>query len=221
MVKDARQEDWQNGGFDFPDEDGFEWLDESDLRLLRASRLAPGYGSQILPLRPACTHRPQCLLKSQQSGWEVWAGARFDCLDYLEHFDVLLNLTGEPALEGHRVPLKGLEHWGKGAPPLEVILDWPDMRAVGLPSAFWTDLVRYLAENRTRMLAFCIGGHGRTGTAICCLMVVNGWTTKAAIEWVRKNYCRLAVESKEQEEYVRAVEEETRATLVEQAGRQH
>lgn len=220
MVKDAKHDDWQNGQFDFPDEDALEWFDEYDSRFLRSSWLQPGYGGQFLSLRPACTHRPQCLLQSRENDWEVWAGARFDCLDDLEHFDVLLNLTGESALEGHHVPLKGLEHWGKGAPPLEVILDWPDMRAVALPSAFWTDLARYLAENRTKMLVFCIGGHGRTGTAICCLMVVNGWTARAAIEWVRKNYCRHAVESKEQEEYIHAVEEETRSALAERVKRQ-
>lgn len=217
MVKHGRYDDSENGRFAFPEDDSLEWLDEWDLRFLRASQLQARYGGQS-PLRPACIHRPRCLLRSEPNGWEVWAGARFDCLESLEHFDVLLNLSGEPALEGHHVPLKGLEHWGKQAPPLEVILDWPDMRAVDLPAAFWTDLCQYLAKNRTRMLTFCVGGHGRTGTAICCLMVVNGWTSKAAIEWVRKNYCQQAVESKEQEEYICAIEEESQKALAEMTG---
>ncbi len=43
----------------------------------------------------------------------------------------------------------------------------------------------------------CIGGHGRTGLVISAI-VAEMKGKKDAIQWVRKNYCKKAVESKEQ-----------------------
>lgn len=45
----------------------------------------------------------------------------------------------------------------------------------------------------------CIGGHGRTGTAIACMAVLAGVKPKNAAKWVQNNYCSHAVESKKQE----------------------
>jgi hypothetical protein len=39
-----------------------------------------------------CTHKPQEVLKGE--GWSISAGRRFDCEDFLEDFDIVLNLTG-------------------------------------------------------------------------------------------------------------------------------
>lgn len=43
----------------------------------------------------------------------------------------------------------------------------------------------------------CIGGHGRTGTLLTAL-VAQATGEKAAIQWVRRNHCKKAVESSEQ-----------------------
>ena len=43
----------------------------------------------------------------------------------------------------------------------------------------------------------CIGGHGRTGTVISAI-VAELLEEKDAIQWVRKHYCKKAVESKAQ-----------------------
>jgi hypothetical protein len=43
----------------------------------------------------------------------------------------------------------------------------------------------------------CLGGHGRTGLVLAAL-VAQMTGRKNAIEWTRKNYCKSAVESKEQ-----------------------
>lgn len=52
----------------------------------------------------------------------------------------------------------------------------------------------------------CIGGHGRTGTALACLAVVGGaLTPQTAIDLVRDTYCFKAVETEEQEWLVEAV----------------
>ena len=47
----------------------------------------------------------------------------------------------------------------------------------------------------------CIGGHGRTGTIIAAI-VSKLCGLEDAITWVRKNYCKKAVESREQIEWL-------------------
>lgn len=48
----------------------------------------------------------------------------------------------------------------------------------------------------------CIGGHGRTGTALACMAVLAGLSPKAAVKFVRNKYCDHAVEAKAQEWYI-------------------
>ena len=44
----------------------------------------------------------------------------------------------------------------------------------------------------------CIGGHGRTGTALACMAVLAGVPFDEAPDWVRVNYCPEAGETDEQ-----------------------
>lgn len=48
----------------------------------------------------------------------------------------------------------------------------------------------------------CIGGHGRTGTALACAGVILGMEPEEAIKHVRTAYCKEAIESASQEWYV-------------------
>lgn len=65
-------------------------------------------------------------------------------------------------------------------------------------------LIKYAKEALAKGLtvhAGCIGGHGRTGTFLAALVKeVNG--TEDAITWVRENYCKKAVESSDQVEFL-------------------
>ena len=156
-------------------------------------------------LAPLCAHQPQCVLKSTEGGWSVFAGAGPDCISSMSRFDVLLNLTGESLFRRHTIPIPQLAQW-EGDNPMssrEIVLDWPDMGIVNLPRAFWMKLVEQLSLTNASMLVFCVGGHGRTGTAIASLMVACGWASADAIGWVRSHYCGRAIETDEQEQYIR------------------
>lgn len=82
-------------------------------------------------------------------------------------------------------------------------LRWPD---------FWLpgDRVRarevlYEAWERAltdRVEIACAGGHGRTGTALACLAVIDGAPGKQAVAFVRRHYDRHAVETPWQRLYV-------------------
>jgi protein-tyrosine phosphatase len=63
------------------------------------------------------------------------------------------------------------------------------------------------ARSRQRVEVGCLGGHGRTGTALACLAVLSGHSPGDAVNWVRANYCSDAVETPEQEAFVVAMDQ--------------
>ena len=86
-------------------------------------------------------------------------------------------------------------------------IDWPDF---GLPAdteAVVEALKAVLERARSgqNIEVGCIGGHGRTGTALACLAVLSGQPAVDAVAWVRSNYCVKAVETPEQEAFVAAL----------------
>lgn len=56
---------------------------------------------------------------------------------------------------------------------------------------------------RERVEIACGGGRGRTGTALACLAVLDGVPAEDAVDFVRRNYDRHAVETPWQRRYVR------------------
>jgi hypothetical protein len=85
-------------------------------------------------------------------------------------------------------------------------LDWPDFdvpRDVSQVTAALRSLLGP-AGGGQRVEMCCIGGHGRTGTALACLAILSGHPRQDAGAWVRANYCGDAVETAEQADFVTA-----------------
>ena len=81
---------------------------------------------------------------------------------------------------------------------------WPDF---GVPSdidGLRPSLQRLLDRARAGDLVElgCLGGHGRTGTALACLAVLAGTPADEAVDWVRATYCAQAVETDAQRTFV-------------------
>ena len=83
-------------------------------------------------------------------------------------------------------------------------LEWPDF---GVPEdaarvvvALRSLLDRARAQDRVEV--GCLGGHGRTGTALACLAILCGHPPDEAIAWTRANYCADAIETGEQGVFV-------------------
>jgi len=130
-----------------------------------------------------------------------------------ESFKLVLDCTGrakiqfEPAIQvrkGSRA-LQRIVDRAKLRPPQAIVtIDWPDF---GLPPAqpgFWLEIERW--RNGGKVLAVCMGGHGRSGTAIACLLAAGGIPSDEAIAMVRAQHCNSAVETDGQEAYVAMVE---------------
>jgi hypothetical protein len=78
-------------------------------------------------------------------------------------------------------------------------LTWPDMSAPRATLQFWFALWSRLPE---KTVIACVGGHGRTGTALVSLMIASGIDYYTALETVRKDHCKKAVETFAQEQYL-------------------
>jgi protein-tyrosine phosphatase len=80
---------------------------------------------------------------------------------------------------------------------------WPDFRVPADRIAAKDMLERaWTATATERVEIACGGGHGRTGTALGVLAVIDGVSPKDAVAYVRANYHARAVETPWQRRYV-------------------
>ena len=80
---------------------------------------------------------------------------------------------------------------------------WPDFALPTDPALLREALVELLArcgEERTEVA--CLGGTGRTGTALACLAVLDGVPPGEAVAFVRQGYRPKAIETKAQARFV-------------------
>lgn len=82
-------------------------------------------------------------------------------------------------------------------------LRWPDFRlpaieAEVLPAL--TEVWERAAAERVEIA--CAGGHGRTGTALACVAILDGVPAAMAVAFVREHYDPHAVETPRQRRYV-------------------
>jgi protein-tyrosine phosphatase len=86
-----------------------------------------------------------------------------------------------------------------------VIYPWPDLGVPTNPRTFKRAL-RWLLEQASegrRVEVGCAGGHGRTGTTLAALLVLQGVSAREAVRRVRRRYCGEAIESVQQADMVR------------------
>lgn len=85
-------------------------------------------------------------------------------------------------------------------------LKWPDFGVPERAEDVARALLSVLEEARVgrRVEIGCLGGHGRTGTALACLAILSGLPSAEALDWVRTSYCAHAVETPEQAAFVAA-----------------
>jgi protein-tyrosine phosphatase family protein len=106
-----------------------------------------------------------------------------------------------------RTPDYGLYLDGRWQPPWpHDHLDWRDFGVPEEPASLIAALRGVLDRVGAgeRVEIGCLGGHGRTGTALACLAVLSGHPPADAVAWVRANYCAKAVETDEQAAFVAA-----------------
>lgn len=97
-------------------------------------------------------------------------------------------------------------HARRRKPVSKVLLHpWRDWGTPEQPRAFRQALKWVLAEVEKGAIIDigCMGGHGRTGTALACLLILQGTTAHESMKRVRTSYCTEAIESRSQERFIR------------------
>lgn len=136
---------------------------------------------------------------------EPWDSSRADVLELPS--GRLVRGRGFGRGEPGRPPAQfGLYLLGRRPP----VMPWP-ARWVQWPD-FWLPLDRadarealeqaWRRSGAERVEVACSGGHGRTGTALACLAVLDGVPPAEAVAFVRRGYHRRAVETPWQRTYV-------------------
>ncbi len=103
-------------------------------------------------------------------------------------------------------PAFGLYLLSRPPPPMPWASRWLRWRDFGLPAdgvqsgRLLIEAWQWTATERVEVA--CAGGHGRTGTALACLAVLDGVPADEAVRFVRERYGRRAVETPWQRRYV-------------------
>jgi protein-tyrosine phosphatase len=137
----------------------------------------------------------------------VFIGGGSDSGIHADEADVLVDLTAGKWV--HKVESSGVWSGDFGAlndyieKECEYIgMDWPDGSAPPMPIGFFKEIVdactaKAEREDRDINLVFaCMGGHGRTGSALAAVLIAcKGYTAAKAIEYVREHHCTKACET--------------------------
>lgn len=149
----------------------------------------------------------------EKDGKQIYGSSWVGLKEYSGNWDLIIDLAGnvKPAILTNRFIKMGTtarfkaldEHVRKTTPleiPSEVLsLDWNDMGIPPVEYDFWPALWDMMPA---KTVIACMGGHGRTGTCMVALLIVNGVDYWTALETVRAEHCDKAVESLKQEEYL-------------------
>jgi hypothetical protein len=149
-----------------------------------------GSGSTTTYHRCYLTHPP---LKLPGTDLVIYGGS---CVDpAVKDADVYIGFDG-----GMKFTKRGYP-WNNGT---EFLFRIPDMGTPTNQTEFGklVDWTKTQLEAGKKVHCGCMGGHGRTGMFLAAL--VSRFGEKDAITYVRKNYCKKAVESTEQVKYLKA-----------------
>lgn len=166
-------------------------------------KISAGTGTSYVSSKPLCKHFMQEF--TLENGLTIFASADRDVpanwkRDEKDMPDLGVYLySGWVRDEFYVSP--GLEvPWGIPSTWPMAHLDWPDFSVPDDPddaiiAGQW--ILEQIAAGK-RVETGCLGGHGRTGTMLALLLVLQGVKPGTAIERVRKTYCDEAIEGNKQ-----------------------
>lgn len=177
----------------------------------------PGSGTtSYTPIGKWCNHKPVTtapIFTSSDGQIRLFVGdsagakASWENFDFvIDGGDVIKNNTPYPLLQGDEELVTSLMKYSALLLPQTRLLkiDWLDRHAPDVVPEFWVDLAGRLSGD---VMTCCQGGHGRSGSAAVCLMMVLApdYSAKDAIIHLRANHCPRAIESKDQHAYLNDV----------------
>ena len=140
------------------------------------------------PPAPKCSHRGEPI---QVGPYTVYAGgSRYLTGSDLKGFDLILPLDRQVPLElGQVVTITGVPWFDMDAPPKGFL-------------EFLEETVMPVIESGKKVLFYCTGGHGRTGTFLATLIALLEPETEDPIAAARTRHCENAVETRSQGDFI-------------------
>lgn len=147
-----------------------------------------------------CKHSPVNVLNFEKVSYFASDRLSIDAFDG----DLIVNLTDQPGLKAasnvYDIPQLSKHMLNV---PEEIVLAWNDYSTPPVKSTFWKALHSYINKKYNSACFHCEHGHGRTGTAICAMLIsVMEMDVDTAISYIRETYCTRAVESTSQINYL-------------------
>ncbi len=138
------------------------------------------------------------VLLNVNSPLPIYGGGRLRNVEFgSEYFMLACGVPITPNFELYNVNYKPLQDRRYSI----VALEWRDYGIPNLDLLDWKAIVGAWLASKKPLLAFCQGGHGRTGTALAIIIGILGLST-TPVRTVRKAYCLEAIETVEQTRYV-------------------
>lgn len=180
---------------------GSEQWDRDYRTSVQSALTLPGGKAGAAVARVWCNH-PATKKLFTIGASDIYAGARWDCKQSAQDAELTLDLTGMTRDEAIITPPRysALRDYVTTVSPT-ITLNWPDHGLPPVVNQFWLELVKLLPAGK--VVVCCVGGHGRTGTALAALLIVTAnLDAKTAIEFVWANHCQQAIETKGQQSYL-------------------
>jgi len=189
-------------------------------------------------MRQGCKGHLEAIVKAR--GLEICGGSRGEAEDKFYSYDLVISLD---KCEPRRQPILNLnggsfissgmkrivERWAVRTENLRII--WQDFGVPNLSREFWVELANHLrkkgldrdrASGKYKVLVHCMGGHGRTGTALSILGYFldeeKRFRDESLVKKIREIYCGSAVENEAQIRYIEMV---TRVEGIKGEGSKH
>lgn len=128
----------------------------------------------------------------------------------LEGIDALIDCGANIRRDAAAIDEKGHSRQIEGDRMIKI--NWADGNAPDMTEKDWRNILNDLEQLRRRagkdnlnILVCCLGGHGRTGTALAVLAAITGIAPQNPVTFVRKKYCEKAVETMSQCTYIRGI----------------
>lgn len=163
-----------------------------------------GWADKGVPLIPRCKHDAKAVFTVR--GVLVYA-ADFAGMRQKPEGAIVLNCTSTSRYYGSDTKVPEAFRSALAAhldqPSREIVLDWQDGGTPPVLATFWLALVKLCRQEEAPLVIHCLGGHGRTGTALAALLIaVDGVVATEAIDRVRALHCDRAIETASQETYL-------------------
>tara|TARA_Y100000310_G_scaffold182236_1_gene182304 strand:- start:10455 stop:11030 length:576 start_codon:yes stop_codon:yes gene_type:complete len=156
-------------------------------------------GNAHIYKRKQCHTGNVLAFQDPKSGVKVYGGGRTREVDPKpDMFLVSLDDNLSPQFYTNILPMQKINN------PF-VDIPWRDYGVPNVGITFWHKLVSTMRSLQQPVLIACVGGHGRTGTALSILCAMMSVDRQNPVKYIRDNYCDEAVESQSQINYIKYI----------------